>query len=197
MQIRTLRNSLTTSLLIVLISLSGCSSKYPEPASQPNTDTTAIPKQLPNLFLRPLSLAEDNVVQSILRIYNDWKGVPYNYSGQSKSGIDCSGFSQVMYKRLFNYNLPRTVNAQMTVGKEVSLERLHPGDLVFFKTGSRTKHVGIYTHSGNFVHASTSYGVTQSSFSNSYWNKRYITARTLYTKAKRINKPQLSQHNPD
>ncbi len=174
---------LTIFLLIFLISLSGCASKQHQNSNRTTTDTTSKPKQMPNLFLRPLSLAEDNVVQSIINIYNDWQGVPYKYSGQSKAGIDCSGFSQVMYKRLFNYNLPRTVRAQMKIGKEVSLERLHPGDLVFFQTGTRTKHVGIYTHSGNFVHASTSYGVTQSSFDNSYWNKRYITARTLYTQA--------------
>lgn len=180
---KTIRKSFATFLLIVLITLSGCSSRQSRHDIQNGMDTTANSKQMPNLFLKPLSFAENNVVQSIIKIYQDWQGVSYKYSGQSKSGIDCSGFSQVMYKRLFNYNLPRTVHAQMTVGEEVKLEKLHPGDLIFFQTGTHTKHVGIYTHSGNFVHASTSYGVTQSNFSNSYWNKRYITARTLYTKA--------------
>ncbi|MBF0242695.1 MAG: C40 family peptidase, partial [Desulfamplus sp.] len=52
-------------------------------------------------------------------------------------------------------------------------------DLLFFKTGIVTRHVGIYIEDGLFLHASSSRGVIISRLSNNYW-------RDTYWKAKRI-----------
>nr|WP_309791162.1 NlpC/P60 family protein [Klebsiella sp. SORGH_AS_1025] len=56
-----------------------------------------------------------------------------------------------------------------------------PGDLVFFKTGSGESglHVGIYDTDNQFIHASTSQGVTRSSLDNVYWNKKFWQARRI------------------
>jgi cell wall-associated NlpC family hydrolase len=59
------------------------------------------------------------------------------------------------------------------LGKKVSQNNLKPGDLVFFKTGLFSRHVGIYLDKRKFLHASTSVGVTISSLDNQYWKKNY------------------------
>ncbi|MDZ7695136.1 MAG: NlpC/P60 family protein [Balneolaceae bacterium] len=53
------------------------------------------------------------------------------------------------------------------------------GDLVFFKTGRKSFHVGIIIEEGEFLHASTSQGVTTSSIYDRYWANRYLGARRI------------------
>jgi cell wall-associated NlpC family hydrolase len=56
---------------------------------------------------------------------------------------------------------------------------MRAGDLVFFRTADRQKHVGIYLDDGEFLHASSSQGVTISPMQNDYWQQNYWTARRL------------------
>ena len=58
---------------------------------------------------------------------------------------------------------------------------LKPGDLVFFATSgnSSISHVGIYIGGGSFIHAATSSGITVSRLSESYYSRRYVTARRI------------------
>lgn len=98
--------------------------------------------------------------------YSEWEGVGYKLGGDSKSGIDCSGFIQKAFKEKFDLSIPRTTVMQSQVGKEIDKSQLLSGDLVFFKTGDDINHVGIYLEDGLFVHASTKVGVTISELSN-------------------------------
>jgi len=86
---------------------------------------------------------------------------------------------QNLYWDLYNKGLPRTTEAQAQQGYPIPPSELEPGDLVFFKTGWRNRHVGVYLGKGDFVHASTSVGVTRSSLSNDYWRDRFWTARRV------------------
>lgn len=109
-----------------------------------------------------------------------YKGVKYRFGGSTPAGFDCSGF--VMY--VFDKNgvkLPRTADKQYEVGKQISSKReLKPGDLVFFETYEKgASHVGIYQGNGNFVHASTSRGVTVTPLTDSYFGPRYLGARRV------------------
>jgi cell wall-associated NlpC family hydrolase len=61
----------------------------------------------------------------------------------------------------------------------VALDELQTADLVFFKTGWKTRHVGIYIGEGQFLHASTSRGVMISSLDNPYWQRHYWTSRRV------------------
>jgi len=111
--------------------------------------------------------------------YNAWKGTPYRAGGLSKNGIDCSGFVYLTYRSLLCIDLPRSTDGQAAIGRDVAKTNLRPGDLVFFKTGFMTRHVGIYVDRDMFVHASTRKGVTLSSLNDIYWGPRYWKARRL------------------
>ena len=83
--------------------------------------------------------------------YSEWEGVEYKLGGDSKSGIDCSGFTQKIFKEKFGVELPRTTLTQVNMGVEVKKSDLKPGDLVFFKTSKTDKHVGVYVGNNNFL----------------------------------------------
>ena len=103
----------------------------------------------------------------------EWRRTKYKLGGLTKKGIDCSGLVYVTFRTKFGIKLPRTTEFQVKVGKGINKYQLRPGDLVFFKTGVFTRHVGIYIENNKFIHASTSKGVTLSSLDNYYWSKKY------------------------
>lgn len=108
--------------------------------------------------------------------YEEWKGVRYRYGGLSKRGIDCSGFVHVTFRSKFGVRLPRTTEKLSRVGAPVERSGLRTGDLVFFRTGRKVRHVGIYIENGKFLHASKNRGVMISRLNNVYWNERYWKA---------------------
>lgn len=65
--------------------------------------------------------------------YRQWEGVPYQWGGLSRSGIDCSGFVHIIYKRELGKILPRTTELQARVGRHVDINSLKAGDLVFLE----------------------------------------------------------------
>ena len=58
-------------------------------------------------------------------------------------------------------------------------KNLEEGDLVFFKTSVKVRHVGIYIENGKFIHASTKEGVTISRLSDYYWKDKYSHSRRV------------------
>lgn len=84
-------------------------------------------------------------------------GVPYVFGGTDPNeGLDCSGFTQYVYKQSVGITLPRRASDQNKVGQIVPRSYLLPGDLVFLNLAGRLSHVGIYIGEGRFFHASTS-----------------------------------------
>ncbi|WBX75818.1 C40 family peptidase [Tenacibaculum ovolyticum] len=80
--------------------------------------------------------------------------VPYLWGGKSPFGIDCSGFTQTVYK-LCGYNLLRDAKQQATQGEVLSfIEESEPGDLAFFDNeDGLITHVGIIMNDYNIIHA--------------------------------------------
>ncbi|WP_290072347.1 C40 family peptidase [Adlercreutzia caecimuris] len=89
---------------------------------------------------------------------DDQLGVPYVYGGTTPSGFDCSGFTRWVYEHALGIDLPRTAAEQSALGKSVSMDKLKPGDLLFWGSGSGVYHVGIYAGDGEYIHASTGGG---------------------------------------
>ena len=78
----------------------------------------------------------------------------YLWGGKSVFGIDCSGFTQSVYKFL-NIHLLRDAQQQATQGELVSfLQQAHCGDLAFFDDEEgRIIHVGILLNAHEIIHA--------------------------------------------
>ena len=108
-----------------------------------------------------------------------WLGTPHRMGGLSRRGIDCSGLVVVLYDDLFDMHLPRTTTALMRQGRWVAQRNLIAGDLVFFKPTTKFHHVGIYLGQGEFVHTSSSHGVTLSRLEDVFWRQCYLTGRRL------------------
>lgn len=82
-------------------------------------------------------------------------GAPYLWGGRSPFGIDCSGFTQMVY-RLNGIDLPRDASQQVEIGGNYSfVEEAEAGDLAFFDNEEgRITHVGILLNEGRIIHAS-------------------------------------------
>ena len=114
----------------------------------------------------------DNI--KLYTFIDNWYGTKYKYGGMSKSGVDCSGFANVLYKTVYNKELPRSTTDILKTTKKVSRNKLEEGDLVLFNIRKKkNSHVGVYLINNMFVHASTSKGVIISSLDNPYYKKSY------------------------
>ncbi|HNQ12850.1 MAG TPA: C40 family peptidase [Bacteroidia bacterium] len=80
---------------------------------------------------------------------------PYLWGGRSPLGIDCSGFTQMVYK-LSGIRLKRDARLQAEQGKTINLlAESNPGDLVFFDNEEgNIVHVGILINKENIIHSS-------------------------------------------
>lgn len=105
-------------------------------------------------------------------------GVPYVWGGSTPKGFDCSGFLNYVFVETANIKIPRTVSDIYKKGVKVSSPQV--GDLVFFETYKPgASHAGIYIGNSQFIHSSSSKGVSISSMNNSYWKPRYLGAKRL------------------
>ena len=125
------------------------------------------------------SRAESNI-DLIIRKGSSVIGAPYSFGASGGGSFDCSGFTSFAFQAV-QIDLPHSSRGQASLGVHVSRSDLKKGDLVIFNnpSDSRIGHVGIYIGDNNFIHASTSKGVTITSLSDSYYNKRYVGARRV------------------
>ena len=94
---------------------------------------------------------KSNLVKTSLMYLN----APYLWGGKLPFGIDCSGFTQMVYK-LNGYQLLRDASQQSTQGEPLSfIEECEPGDLAFFDNeDGNIIHVGIIMNDNYIIHAS-------------------------------------------
>ncbi len=134
----------------------------------------------PSLLERYTNSAQDLILKGLELV-----GINYRRGGTNPdSGLDCSGFVQLVFKDAVGMLLPRTAKEQSQVGNVIDKDELKPGDLVFFNTMRRTfSHVGIYLGDNRFLHAPrTGAEVRVEDMSQGYWTKRYNGARRLVEK---------------
>ena len=95
--------------------------------------------------------AKSNLINTAFMFLN----APYLWGGKTPFGIDCSGFTQMVYK-LNGYKLLRDAAQQSKQGEALSfIEESEPGDLAFFDNDEGTIiHVGIIMADNYIIHAS-------------------------------------------
>lgn len=91
--------------------------------------------------------------EKVVNFAKQFIGTPYVTGGTNLySGVDCSGFTQQVYKS-FGVSLERTSSSQYACnGYSVSKDQLQAGDLVFYGYGS-VCHVAIYAGNNQVIHA--------------------------------------------
>lgn len=94
---------------------------------------------------------KSSIVQTAFMYLN----APYLWGGKTPFGIDCSGFTQMVYK-LCGYKLLRDASQQATQGDALSfIEESEAGDLAFFDNDEgKIIHVGIIMENNHIIHAS-------------------------------------------
>lgn len=91
--------------------------------------------------------------KDIVSVAKSYLNAPYLWGGRTPFGIDCSGFTQAVY-RFFNINLPRDAYQQAELGNKISFEDKKEGDIVFFENDKgKIHHVGILIEENKVIHA--------------------------------------------
>ena len=88
----------------------------------------------------------------VVKVAATRKGSPYGYGAMGPRRFDCSGLVKWSFARV-GKNLPRTSSAQYRATRRISKSQRQLGDLVFFVSGGRVYHVGIYAGGGKMWHA--------------------------------------------
>ncbi|MCS3530676.1 C40 family peptidase [Chryseobacterium sp. JUb7] len=96
-----------------------------------------------------------DVRESVALTAREFLNVPYLWGGKSFFAVDCSGFTQLVYK-VHNIKLPRDASQQVEVGESLTfVEESQPGDLAFFENPEgKIIHVGIMLENQKIIHAS-------------------------------------------
>jgi hypothetical protein len=95
--------------------------------------------------------ARDQIVETAMIFQNS----PYLWGGRTPLGIDCSGFTQTVFKAN-GFRMKRDAYQQAEMGEPYSfVEEAQPGDLAFFDNEEgRITHVGIVISDNRIIHAS-------------------------------------------
>ena len=192
------KNSLLAVVLMICCSLTACLSKRKAPAPilrhHKSSDRSDIPNDIAdvtekadrsgNLMENFAKLMGVQVGQleneNLYRFINDWLGTPYAYGGETKRGVDCSGFTSTLMSQVYGKTLPRSSDEQAAMVKRKYEQQLVEGDLVFFSFGHRgIDHVGVYLQNGKFVHGSTSKGVIISNLRDVWYYKAFERCGTV------------------
>lgn len=118
--------------------------------------------------------------KDVVKIANQYVGVPYKFGGTTPEGFDCSGYLLYVFNQV-GISLPRTSEEQYkSAGVSVETADLQVGDLVFFSNTYKQgiSHTGIYVGNNQFISA-TSSGVMVESLNNTYWKPKYTGAKRV------------------
>jgi cell wall-associated NlpC family hydrolase len=136
---------------------------------------------------------------AVIEIAKDFIGKPYVYGSQGPNSFDCSGFIRYVFSKAGVIGgiddikkIPRTASGIYSSPNtnKISFNEIQPGDLVFFKSGSKISHIGLISNVTDnekdekifhMVHASSSSGIQDTEKTNytktgvnknSYWSPK-------------------------
>lgn len=161
-------------LLAAALLMTACTAPKKSSGSAPSQKSNAASMQL-----------RKNIVNKAQK----YVGTAYKYAGgQPSTGFDCSGFTSFVFKE-FNIQLSPASAEQAKQGYKIPLEKVKPGDLIFFGDATRIQHVALVverTKDGIVcVHSTTSRGVIVENISTStYWKPKILYARDVLLREK-------------
>ena len=122
------------------------------------------------------------IINRVLAEAKTWLGTRYVYGGNTRYGIDCSGFVKNVYQNALGINISRTATLQQHECTLLKRSELEPGDLIFFATVKGPgviAHVGMYVGDGMMIHASSRRGVIYSPVDGGYYLEKWHSAGRL------------------
>ncbi len=175
------RNILVLLVIVCQLFTTDCVRKLSPARSFENIDSKAEKKRLDNFINGGVekSLNTNNVnADELIKAARQYLGVPHCMGGTTSKCIDCSGLLFAVFRK-FSISLPHNSEEQARYGAIITRrEDLKKGDLVFFiktyRTNNFITHAGICTGNNEFIHASTSNGVTITSLFDPWWNDKFI-----------------------
>lgn len=128
----------------------------------------------------PALVSHDDMVLAALSLI----GSPYKYGGaHPDTGFDCSGLVKYVLGLTSTLTLPRSSEEMYRQGgRNITLEELKTGDLIFFRIGGakRINHVAVYIGEKRFVHAPSTGGfVRVDRLGDRYWQRYLVGARRV------------------
>ncbi|MCC7265630.1 MAG: C40 family peptidase [Candidatus Latescibacteria bacterium] len=165
--------------LALLLFLSGCASvpRYTPPVHPGDKGVSR------ELEKRQQAMLHGNRSR-LVRVAQSYVGVPYQWGGNTRAGLDCSALTRAIYREAYGLELSGNSQQLYQLGNGVATQhQLRPGDLVFFRISSQgpgVSHVGVYLGRDRFAHASPSMGqVVIAPLSAPYFQARYAGARRI------------------
>lgn len=125
------------------------------PVWRPNLKEFSISKEsckaTGHVFYGKIKNPREVIISQALKYFN----APYLWGGRSPFGVDCSGFTQILYK-MVGIRIPRDASQQVRQGVALSfVDEAQPGDLAFFDDEEgNIVHVGVIWKRNKIIHAS-------------------------------------------
>ena len=131
--------------------------------------------------------------QRVIEAAKKYEGTPYRYGGITARGLDCSGLLYLVFKEILGVTLPRSASGLYSWAEKITIDKVQPGDLLFFKTDKSGKitHVALYLGERRFIHSASSgpkTGVIYSSLDEKYWANSFAGAGRAFPEIVLINK---------
>jgi cell wall-associated NlpC family hydrolase len=177
-----------SGLLLIFISSCGVVKKKTtygqqrEITIEASTDTVPGEEKIIVPVTPPVMAPIPEKAEKVINTALTFSGTRYKYGGTTKKGMDCSGLLYVAFLE-HKVSLPRVSYQMANEGSRISLDQVTKGDLLFFKTGKKSKkinHVGLVVaiegDEIKFIHATSSRGVIVSSLREGYWNYAFVKA---------------------
>jgi peptidoglycan DL-endopeptidase CwlO len=91
-------------------------------------------------------------VATLIGFLKSQLGKAYVMGATGPSAYDCSGLTQAAFRQV-GISLPRVSESQSTIGTQVSLDDLQPGDILYWGSAGSAYHVAVYIGGGKFIGA--------------------------------------------
>lgn len=172
------------NIILFLVFLTACASnvRFTSESKQPNVSCVDEKfDERPEKKAIEIEKIEKNESQisskqeQVIKIAHDWLGTPYLWGGNTRKGVDCSGFVKNVYQEV-GINLPRTAQMQFDYSYKISKDKIKPGDLLFYRKNGKITHVAIYVGKGEIIHSSTGRGVIKQPITDDYLSSIFAGA---------------------